>query len=652
MEIPILLPKVFNYPFTYIYNSKKIKNLNPGDFVVVPFGVNKELGVVWDKIIDTNKKIKLKQIEKKIANVSLNKKLIKFINWFSTYNLVPKGMVLKMCLGNLKNFERFEKKDFVIKPNNNRVNLNNEQQSALKSLIKSGNKFKVSVLLGVTGSGKTLVYFERIKKLIKQNKQALILIPEIFLTTQFKKRFKFFFGYEPAIWHSKISLNKKKKIWQSIAENEIKIVIGARSSLFLPFKNLGLIVVDEEHDASYKQEESVIYNARDMAILRASIENIPIHLVTSIPSLETYNNMQNKRYDKTELKKRFKDFPLPKTKIVNLNLKKLNKNSIADETVDVVKEYLKKKNQILFFVNRRGYAPFLICKNCGFRHTCPNCSIYLTYHKISKKIICHHCGYQNKINRNCKEENLQCDFSMYGPGVEKVFEELKKIFPDKCIRIFSSDYLKRNKQSENLIDRVSENKVDILVGTQMISKGFNFPKLNCIVVIDADFSGKGYDLRTTEKNIQLYNQLSGRAGRFSANSIIVYQTISPEHQVLKDIIQNNPEKFLKNELKLRKENNLPPYCRLISLIISSNSKQDSFQGALEIKKKIQRLNNLQILGPVDSPIFKRKKKFRTRLLIRSESKSMFQKPLSKILENLKISSKIKLTVDVDPINFT
>ena len=199
---------------------------------------------------------------------------------------------------------------------------------------------------------------------------------------------------------------------------------------------------------------------------------------------------------------------------------------------------------------------------------------------------------------------------------------------------------------------MSENKVDILVGTQMISKGFNFPKLNCIVVIDADFSGKGYDLRTTEKNIQLYNQLSGRAGRFSANSIIVYQTISPEHQVLKDIIQNNPEKFLKNELKLRKENNLPPYCRLISLIISSNSKQDSFQGALEIKKKIQRLNNLQILGPVDSPIFKRKKKFRTRLLIRSESKSMFQKPLSKILENLKISSKIKLTVDVDPINFT
>ena len=420
----------------------------------------------------------------------------------------------------------------------------------------------------------------------------------------------------------------------------------------MPFKNLGLIVVDEEHDASYKQEESVIYNARDMAILRASIENIPIHLITSIPSLETYNNIQNRKYQKTELKKRFKDFPLPKTKVINLNLQKLNKDSIADETINIVNEYLEKKEQILFFLNRRGYAPFLICKNCGFRHTCPNCSIYLTYHKISEKIICHYCGYQDKINRNCKEDNLSCDFSMYGPGVEKVFEELKKIFPNKCIKIFSSDYLNKKKQSENLIDKVSENKVDILIGTQMISKGFNFPKLNCIVVVDADFSGKGYDLRTTEKNIQLYNQLSGRAGRFSKNSIIVYQTISPEHQVLKDILQNNPEKFLKNELKLRKENNLPPYCRLISLIISSNSKEDSFQGALEIKKKIQQLNNLQILGPVDSPISKIKKKFRTRLLIRSESKSMSQKPLAKALENLKISSKIKLTVDVDPINFT
>ena len=284
-----------------------------------------------------------------------------------------------------------------------------------------------------------MVYFERIKRLVKENKQALILIPEIFLTTQFKNRFKLFFVYYPAIWHSKIGISKKREIWLSVAKNKIQIVLGARSSLFLPFKNLGLIVVDEEHDSSYKQEESVIYNARDMAISRASIEDIPIHLVTSIPSLETYNNIKNKKYKMTELKNRFQNFPLPQTKVINLNLENLNKKSISDETIKIVETYLKNKNQILFFLNRRGYAPFLICKKCGYRHVCPNCSIYLTYHKILNKIICHHCGYQSISKKKCKDKNLLCDFSFYGPGVEKVFEELKSIFPNKTVKIFSSD---------------------------------------------------------------------------------------------------------------------------------------------------------------------------------------------------------------------
>ena len=653
MEVPILLPKVFNHPFTYIHNSEKIKKLDQGDIVIVPFGKKKEIGVVWDKIKNTRKKIKLKQVEKKFTNISLNKKIIKFINWFSIYNVVPKGMILKMCLGNLKNFDDIKKiKVNESKTKINKYILNTEQQNALNNLISLGNKFNVSVLLGITGSGKTMVYFERIRKLVQENKQALILIPEIFLTTQFKKRFELFFGYEPAIWHSKISTSKKKYIWQSIAKNRIKIVLGARSSLFLPFKNLGLIIVDEEHDSSYKQEESVIYNARDMAISRASIENIPIHLITSIPSLETYNNIINKKYKKTELKNRFENYPLPKTKVINLNIENLNKKSVSNETIKIVEEYLKKNNQILFFLNRRGYSPFLICKKCGYRHICPNCSIYLTYHKILNKIICHHCGYQSKTTRKCKEKSLSCNFSMYGPGVEKVYEELKSIFPKKIIKIFSSDYLIKKKQSENLINEISEEKIDILVGTQMISKGFNFPKLNCIVVVDADFTGKGFDLRTTEKNIQLYNQLSGRAGRFSRDSIIVYQTINPDNEILKNILENKTESFLINELKIRKENNLPPYSRLISLIISSSSKENSYQGALQIKKKVEQLNQVQILGPVDSPIFKKNKKFRTRLLIRSETKTMCQKPLAKVLENLRISGKIKLTVDVDPINFT
>ena len=350
MEVPVLLPKVFNHPFTYLNNHKKIKGLRLGDIVIVPFGRKKEIGVVWDKISNSEKKIKLKHIEKKISKISLNKKLIEFINWFSIYNIAPKGMILKMCLGNLKDF-----KEVKIKKINNNFNspvvykLNNEQKKALDDLKNFGNKFCVSVLLGVTGSGKTIVYFERIKTLIKENKQALILIPEIFLTTQFKKRFELFFGYEPAIWHSKINLSAKRKIWKAVAKNEIKIIIGARSSLFLPFKNLGVIIVDEEHDSSYKQEESIIYNARDMAISRASIEDIPIHLITSIPSLETFNNIKIKKYKKTELKSRFESFPFAKTKIINLGLKKLNKNFISKETIEIVRDYLKKKKSNFIF---------------------------------------------------------------------------------------------------------------------------------------------------------------------------------------------------------------------------------------------------------------------------------------------------------------
>ena len=280
--------------------------------------------------------------------------------------------------------------------------------------------------------------------------------------------------------------------------------------------------------------------------------------------METYNNIKNKKYKKTELKNRFKNYPLPKTKVINLNLENLNKKSIANETISIVNEYLNKNDQVLFFLNRRGYAPFLICKKCGYRHICPNCSIYLTYHKILNKIICHHCGFQNNTKKKCLSKNLSCNFSMYGPGVEKVYEELKSIFPDKNIKIFSSDYLNKKKQSENLIKEVNEEKINILVGTQMISKGFNFPKLNCIVVVDADFTGKGYDLRTTEKNIQLYNQLSGRAGRFSEKSLIIYQTISPNNQILKNILENKTENFFNEELKIKKQNNLPPFSRLIS----------------------------------------------------------------------------------------
>ena len=649
MKVQVLLPKVFNFPFTYQKNQIQ---LQIGDFVEVPFGKNKEIGIVWNGKVSDLKNIKIKNINKKINKFSLNKKLIEFIEWFSLYNMVPIGLVLKMSIGSNLNF--IEKKDKDFNQSSTKIkkyNLNDEQKKAYDFLDNKDDKFIVSVLQGTTGSGKTLVYFERIKKIIKKNKQALVLLPEIFLTNEFKSRFIDFFGFEPAIWHSKITPKNKRIIWKGIINNKIKLVVGARSSLLLPFKNLGIIIVDEEHDTSYKQDDGVIYHARDMAISRASFENIPIHLITSIPSIETFNNIQKKKFRNFKILKRYNDYPLPKTKIINLNIKKIKNSFIDVETIKLVKHFLDRNEQVLFFLNRRGYAPYLICKNCGYKHTCPNCSMYLTFHKNRNRAICHHCSHEKKIFRNCKDQK-NCDFIMYGPGVEKIFEEVTKIFPSNKVEIFSSDHMKKKDQAKSLFKKIINNEVDILIGTQMISKGFNFPKLNCIVVVDADFSGRGYDLRTTEKNMQLYHQLSGRAGRFSLDSLIIYQTLSPEDTTLNELIKNNSEKLLIKELILRKKNSLPPFSRLISIIISASLHSVSFDGAREIKNHLKKINEIEVMGPVDSPLLKIKKKFRSRLLIRFNGKALIQKKITKLLNTLKISKKIKLTVDVDPVNFS
>ena len=648
MKAQVLLPKIFNYPFTYILNQNSIK---VGDLVEVPFGKSNEIGVVWPGTIPNIKNIKIKNINKKIDGFSLDQDLINFIKWFAAYNMMPLGLVLKMTIGNNVNFKRKNDRDFIQTKNKTRnFLLNEEQKNALKFLNFKDSSFNVSVLQGTTGSGKTLVYFERIKKIINKKKQALVLLPEIFLTNEFKSRFSDFFGFEPAIWHSKITPKNKRIIWKGIINDKIKLLVGARSSLLLPFKNLGIIIVDEEHDTSYKQDEGVIYHARDMAIARASFEKIPIHLITSIPSIETFNNIQKKKFRHFKITKRYNDFPLPKTKIINLNIKKIKKNYISEEAIEIVKNFLNKNEQVLFFLNRRGFAPYLICKNCGYKQICSNCSMYLTFHKTKNKAICHHCSFEKKISRNCKE-NKKCEFIMYGPGVEKIFEEVQKTFPFKKIEIFSSDYMKKKDQTKSLFKKIMENKVDILIGTQMISKGFNFPKLNCIIVIEADFSGRGYDLRSTEKNIQLYHQLSGRAGRFSSNSVIAYQTLSPKDVTLNEIIKNNSEEILKNELILRKKNMLPPFSRLIAIIVAANEHSLSLDGAREIKNHLKKIEDIQILGPVDSPLLKIKKKFRSRLLIRYNGKSLIQKKITNLLNTLKISNKIKLIVDVDPVNF-
>ena len=306
------------------------------------------------------------------------------------------------------------------------------------------------------------------------------------------------------------------------------------------FKNLGIIVVDEEHDGSYKQDEGVSYNARDMAITRASLENIPINLVTSIPSVETYNNIVNKKFYITKLERRYKEASLPNIEIINLRSENLNKDSwIAKKTLNKVNHYLEKGDQVLFFLNRRGYSPFVVCKKCGYRFQCPNCAVNLNFHRKLNKLLCHYCGHKSPLSRLCKK-NEKCELLFCGPGVERIYSELKKIYPNKKIEIFSSDTLEKNKLTNELLKKVEEKKIDILVGTQLLSKGFHFPKLNCIVVVDGDFSSHGYDLRSAEKNIQLYHQLSGRAGREGHPATIYFQTYTPDDEILVNLSKNNP----------------------------------------------------------------------------------------------------------------
>ena len=651
MKVPILIPNIFDHPFTYDSNSL---NLDKGNYVIVPFGSTKITGIVWDKFEKAEKKFLIKKIEKKLDVPKMQGSMIDFLNWFSIYNIVPIGMCIRLTLlskGAVENIPENSFNQYQKLNRNLKYKLNSEQEKCLSEIKKKGNKFNVHVLDGVTGSGKTLVYFNRLREIINRGYQALIMLPEIGLTTQFKKRFVDFFGFEPAIWHSATSKKNKKIIWRGVVENKIKVVVGARSSLFLPFAKLGIIIVDEEHDASYKQDEGIFYNARDMAISRGSFEKTPVLLITSIPSVETFNNIIKKKYSTSKLNKRYQDASMPNLEIINLNNKKIsNKKWIANETMEKVNHHLQKGNQVLFFLNRRGFAPFVICKKCHNKFLCPNCSVNLNYHKSKNFLLCHYCGYKNNLNKICKD-NKPCEFIMCGPGVERIAEELEQKYPDKKIRIFSSDTLNKKKTSEDLIEKIENKKIDILVGTQLISKGFHFSKLNCIVVVDADFSSHGYDLRSAEKNIQLYHQLSGRAGREGKSSTIYFQTYTPDDEILLNISKKNPHQFLLNEIELRKKNKLPPFYRFISIIVTGKNEKQTINEALKVKNQITKDIKEEILGPVNAPIFKLNQKYRCRLLLRSKKNILIQKKLAKILRKIKIYSGIKLTVDVDPITF-
>ena len=653
MKLDILLPLKFNHPFTY--QSDLNVKLKKGDYVVVPFRNKKITGVVWDLDPKVPSNIKIKKIISNLDIPAMSISNLNFIKKFSYYNLTSLGMVLKLFLytkGLESCHKKFNFEQFIIKNFNNKK-LNKIQQQSIKSINKyfSFNDYSTTLLHGITGSGKTLVYFHYIKEAIEKGYQVLVLLPEIALTKQISDRFKEFIGHEPATWHSGIKDKDKKIIWNGIVQNKIHLVLGARSSIFLPFQNLKLIIVDEEHDSSYKQDEGVIYNARDMSILKASMEKIPIFLISATPSVESFYNAKKNKYQYIPILERYKNIELAKTKIVNLiSSPPLKGKFISESIITELKNLVEKKNQILFFLNRRGYSTYIICYQCNERLICPNCSIGLVYHQENNQALCHYCDFKMNLKRKCLDKK-DCKFSFYGLGVEKIFEEVKSIFPEKKIQIFSSDVMHGKTKSNDIINEIEKGDIPILVGTQLISKGFHFPNLNCIVVINSDTNFLGSDIRASEKNFQLLQQLSGRAGRESNNAIVYLQTNDPKNKILRSLSKADVNEFYKEELDFRKNANLPPFSKLISIIVSGANRFAVEKVCRNLKGSFIIQDSIRIYGPVTAPIFLIRNKFRMRLLIKYDGKLSPQEFLMKWIDKNKTETNIKLEVDVDPINF-
>lgn len=539
-----------------------------------------------------------------------------------------------------------DKKEFE-KPNAayKKVNLTDEQKEAAVQLVgEIGNGFNVTLLDGVTGSGKTEVYFEAVARALELGQQVLILVPEIGLTSQWLGRFERRFGVKPAKWHSALGNRERIDTWKAVIEGRAKVLVGARSALFLPYQNLGLIVVDESHDQSFKQEDAVNYQGRDMAIVRAKYEQIPIILSTATPDLETVVNVEEGKYDIVELKSRFAAAVLPEIKIIDLKQDKPVRGSwgvswLAPTLANALKENLERQEQSMLFLNRRGYAPLVICRDCGYRIQCPNCTAWLTEHRRVGNLVCHHCGYVTPIPKECPECHSETGLTACGPGVERVAEEVKFRFPTARVKILSSDITTNFAEVSQVIHEMEEGNVDILIGTQILAKGHHFPSLTLVGIVDADLGLMGSDLRASERTFQLLSQVAGRAGRGEKKGTVYLQTLYPENAVLQALVENNREKFLALEKKTRRLLKMPPFGKLAAVIVSGPNQEETEKTALWLGQTAPNNEFVSTLGPAPAPIFMLRNKFRYRLLLKTAKNIRIQDVLRDWLKRIKIPGR-------------
>lgn len=538
---------------------------------------------------------------------------------------------------------------------NNTVELNCEQKNAVDTIFGfMEEEFSPILLKGVPGAGKTEVFLEVIAKKLKEGKQVLVLLPEIALTSQIIKRFEDRFGETPFEWHSSVSKVQKRKIWRMAGEGSAQLVVGARSALFLPFNNLGLIVVDEEHDSSFKQDSGIIYNARDMAVLRASLSKATIILVSATPSLETLVNVAKEKYKRVDLHSRFGDATLPEIGIIDMKgEEESSRKWISGALIKEISDRLYRGEQSLLFLNRRGYAPITICANCGNQIGCTDCDARLVEHRYFGEMICHQCGARSVIPKECPDCHIPGMMVPLGPGIERLAEEVKSIFKEARIEVLSSDLMESTTHLKDTLEKIARGDVDIIIGTQIIAKGHNFPYLTLVAVIDADIGLQGGDFRAAERTFQIIRQVTGRSGRADIPGIALLQTWNPDHPVIQAITSNDDEAFWETESREREVTGTPPFSQYIGVIVSGKNLEDveGFSSALARDSQPLIEENYELFGPAPAPITRIQGRVRYRLLIKAEKSLRVQRAVRKWLNQFKIPSNIRLTIDVDPQRF-
>jgi primosomal protein N' (replication factor Y) (superfamily II helicase) len=522
----------------------------------------------------------------------------------------------------------------------------------LRAAVRA-HDFSVNLLDGVTGSGKTEVYFEAIAEAVKAGKQTLILLPEIALTGRFLDRFAARFGTRPAEWHSQISPRRRARTWEGVANGEIAVVAGARSALFLPFRDLGVIVVDEEHDPAYKQEDGVHYHARDMAVVRGRIAKVPVVLASATPSLETEVNARRGRYRRLELPERFGGSQIPPLTTIDLRKEGPPRGRwIAPRLEGAISETLARGEQVLLFLNRRGYAPLTLCRSCGHRMRCPNCDAWLVDHRHRKRLACHHCGFETPLPPACPKCGAADSFVALGPGVERLEEEVRGLFPQARTLVLSSDLAGGVERMQVELESVAKRETDIVIGTQLVAKGHHFPGLALVGVVDADFGLSQGDPRAAERTFQLLHQVVGRAGREAAAGKGLLQTYQPEHPVMTALIAGDRKAFYDCEIAAREEASLPPFGRLASLIVSAADKPAAEAYARKLAATAPHEEGVRILGPAEAPLGLIRGRHRWRLLAKSPRNFDLSGYLRDWLGRApKPKGSVRVTVDVDPQSF-